>query len=127
MDKLELAQVTVGRGSFQKKLAPGTYSIPIELLNGGRSESTKQYTSAGYMKETSMAGGCFPGNATLVIHKDGTATLTTATQAIEAMGMLDAANDWTVYENTQNYLDGNATATSGNRYKIGRASCRERV
>lgn len=92
MDKLELAQVTVGRGSFQKKLAPGTYSIPIELLNGGRSESTKQYTSAGYMKETSMAGGCFPGNATLVIHKDGTATLTTATQAIEAMGMSDAAN-----------------------------------
>ena len=59
----------------------------------------------------------FPGNATFVIHKDGTATLTTATQAIEAMGMLDAANDWTVYENTQNYLDGNATATSGNRYK----------
>lgn len=117
MDKLELAQVTVGRGSFQKKLAPGTYSIPIELLNGGRSESTKQYTSAGYMKETSMAGGCFPGNATLVIHKDGTATLTTATQAIEAMGMSDAANDWTVYESTQNYLDGNATATSGNRYK----------
>ncbi len=117
MDKLELAQVTVGRGSFQKKLAPGTYSIPIELLNGGRSESTKQYTSAGYMKETSMAGGCFPGNATLVIHKDGTATLTTATQAITAMGMSDAANDWTVYENTQNYLDGNATATSGNRYK----------
>lgn len=117
MDKLELAQVTVGRGSFQKKLAPGTYRIPIELLNGGRSESTKQYTSAGYMKETSMAGGCFPGNATLVIHKDGTATLTTATQAIEAMGMSDAANDWTVYESTQNYLDGNATATSGNRYK----------
>ena len=108
MDKLELAQVT---------LAPGTYSIPIELLNGGRSESTKQYTSAGYMKETSMAGGCFPGNATLVIHKDGTATLTTATQAITAMGMSDAANDWTVYESTQNYLDGNATATSGNRYK----------
>ena len=117
MDKLELAQVTVGRGSFQKKLAPGTYSIPIELLNGGRSESTKQYTSAGYMKETSMAGGCFPGNATLVIHKDGTATLTTATQAIEAMGMSDAANDWTVYESTQNYLDGKANATSGNRYK----------
>lgn len=117
MDKLELAQVTVGRGSFQKKLAPGTYRIPIELLNGGRSESTKQYTSAGYMKETSMAGGCFPGNATLVIHKDGTATLTTATQAITAMGMSDAANDWTVYESTQNYLDGKANATSGNRYK----------
>lgn len=69
------------------------------------------------MKETSMAGGCFPGNATLVIHKDGTATLTTATQAIEAMGMSDAANDWTVYESTQNYLDGKANATSGNRYK----------
>ena len=33
-------EVTVGRGNFQKKLAPGTYSLPIELLNGGKSETT---------------------------------------------------------------------------------------
>ena len=32
-------EVTVGRGNFQKKLAPGTYSLPIELLNGGKSRN----------------------------------------------------------------------------------------
>lgn len=80
-------EVTVGRGNFQKKLAPGTYSLPIELLNGGKSETTNQYTSANYMSQVSMAAGCFTGNATLVIHEDGTATLTTGVQAISAMGM----------------------------------------
>ncbi len=118
MDELQVAQVTVGRGSFEKKLTPGTYSLPIELLNGGKAESTKDYTSANYMSVTSMAGGCFPDNATLVVHEDGSATLTTAAQAITAMGMSDAASDWTVYENTQDYLNGTATADAGNRFKV---------
>ncbi len=119
MDKLVKVsnEVTVGRGNFQKKLAPGTYSLPIELLNGGHSESTQQYTSGDYMKHTSMAAGCFTGNATLVIHEDGTATLTTGVQAITAMGMTGAASDWTIYENTQNYLEGKATPTTGARFK----------
>ena len=110
-------EVTVGRGNFQKKLAPGTYSLPIELLNGGKSETTNQYTSANYMSQVSMAAGCFTGNATLVIHEDGTATLTTGVQAISAMGMTGAASDWTIYENTQDYLDGTANATTGARFK----------
>lgn len=118
MDELQVAQVTVGRGSFEKKLTPGTYSLPIELLNGGKADSTKDYTSANYMSVTSMAGGCFPDNATLVIHEDGSATLTTAAQAISAMGMSDAASDWTVYENTQDYLNGTASADVGNRFKV---------
>lgn len=116
MDELQVAQVTVGRGSFEKKLTPGTYSLPIELLNGGKADSTKDYTSANYMSVTSMAGGCFPDNATLVIHEDGSATLTTAAQAISAMGMSDAASDWTVYENTQDYLNGTASADVGNPF-----------
>lgn len=110
-------EVTVGRGNFEKKLAPGTYSLPIELLNGGKSDSTNQYTSANYMTQLSMAAGCFTGNATLVIHEDGTATLTTGVQAITAMGMTGAASDWTIYENTQDYLDGAANPTKGARFK----------
>ena len=110
-------EVTVGRGNFEKKLAPGTYSLPIELLNGGKSDSTNQYTSANYMTQLSMAGGCFTGNATLVIHEDGTATLTAGVQAITAMGMTGAASDWTIYENTQDYLDGAANPTKGARFK----------
>ena len=110
-------EVTVGRGNFEKKLAPGTYSLPIELLNGGKSDSTNQYTSANYMTQLSMAGGCFTGNATLVIHEDGAATLTAGVQAITAMGMTGAASDWTIYENTQDYLDGAANPTKGARFK----------
>lgn len=110
-------EVTVGRGNFEKKLAPGTYSLPIELLNGGRAEATNQYTSANYMTQLSMAAGCFTGNATLVIHEDGTATLTTGVQAISAMGMAGAASDWTIYENTQDYLDGKANSKTGARFK----------
>lgn len=110
-------EVTVGRGNFEKKLAPGTYSLPIELLNGAKSDSTNQYTSANYMTQLSMAGGCFTGNATLVIHEDGTATLTAGVQAITAMGMTGAASDWAIYENTQDYLDGAANPTKGARFK----------
>lgn len=110
-------EVTVGRGNFEKKLAPGTYSLPIELLNGAKSDSTNQYTSANYMTQLSMAAGCFTGNATLVIHEDGTATLTAGVQAITAMGMTGAASDWTIYENTQDYLDGAANPTKGARFK----------
>lgn len=110
-------EVTVGRGNFEKKLAPGTYSLPVELLNGAKSDSTNQYTSANYMTQLSMAGGCFTGNATLVIHEDGTATLTAGVQAITAMGMTGAASDWTIYENTQDYLDGAANPTKGARFK----------
>ena len=110
-------EVTVGRGNFEKKLAPGTYSLPIELLNGGKSDSTNQYTSANYMTQLSMAAGCFTENATLVIHEDGTATLTAGVQAITAMGMTGAASDWTIYENTQDYLDGAANPTKGARFK----------
>lgn len=126
MDKLETAmdklvpvsnEATVGRGNFQKKLAPGTYSIPIKLLNGGKSESTNQYTSADYMTKVSMADGCFVDNtATIVIHEDGTATFTAGVQAITAMGMTGAASEWTIYESTQDYLDGIANSSTGARY-----------
>lgn len=117
MDALVENSIVVGRGNFVKKLAPGTYSLPIELLNGGHAEATKDYTSADYLKHTSMAAGCFTGNATLVIHEDGTATLTTGVQAISAMGMTGAASDWTIYENTQDYLDGKANSSHGARFK----------
>lgn len=108
--------VTVGRGSFQKKLKPGTYSLPIEILHSGKSSVTNQYTVSNYMTYTSMAKGCFTGNATVVIHEDGTATLTTGVQAITAMGVSGAASDWTIYASTQDFLDGKANSTTGVRY-----------
>ena len=120
MDKLVPVsnEVTVGRGSVQRKLAPGTYSLPVELLNGGRAEATKDYTSGNYMSQVSMAHGCFVNDtATLVIHEDGTATFTAGVQAIKAMGTEGAASDWTLYENTQDYLDGKANSKTGARFK----------
>ena len=123
MDKLVAVsvQVTVGRGDFVKKLSAGTYSLPIELLNAGHIASTNEYTSADYMKHTSMAAGCFKGNATLVIHEDGTATLTTAVGAVSSdkLGATrsDGADDWTIYENTQDFLSGKANSKTGARYK----------
>lgn len=117
MDALVATGIIVGRGNYEMKLTPGTYKLPIELLNGGRADATNQYTTADYMSYTSMAAGCFgTDGATLVIHEDGTATLTTKVQAIKAMGMEGAASEWTIYENTQDYLDGKANSQTGTRF-----------
>lgn len=114
-------EVTVGRGDFAKKLTPGTYSLPIDLLNAGHIESTQQYTTKDYMKHTSMASGCFTGEATLVIHEDGTATLTTGLGAVtsDALGTAQSggADDWSIYESTQDFLNGDANSSKGARYK----------
>ena len=123
MDKLIAVsmKVTVGRGDFVKKLTPGTYSLPINLLNAGHIDATQQYTTKDYMKHTSMASGCFTGDATLVIHEDGTATLTTGLGAVtsDALGSAQSggADDWSIYENTQDFLNGTANSAKGARYK----------
>lgn len=123
MDKLIAVsmEVTVGRGDFVKKLTPGTYSLPIDLLNAGHIDATQQYTTKDYMKHTSMASGCFTGDATLVIHEDGTATLTTGLGAVtsDALGFAQSggADDWSIYENTQDFLNGTANSAKGARYK----------
>ena len=123
MDKLIVVsmEVTVGRGDFVKKLTPGTYSLPINLLNAGHIDATQQYTTKDYMKHTSMASGCFTGDATLVIHEDGTATLTTGLGAVtsDALGSAQSggADDWSIYENTQDFLNGTANSAKGARYK----------
>lgn len=123
MDKLIAVsmEVTVGRGDFVKKLTPGTYSLPIDLLNAGHIDATQQYTTKDYMKHTSMAFGCFTGDATLVIHEDGTATLTTGLGAVtsDALGSAQSggADDWSIYENTQDFLNGTANSAKGARYK----------
>ena len=123
MDKLIAVsmEVTVGRGDFVKKLTPGTYSLPIDLLNAGHIDATQQYTTKDYMKHTSMASGCFTGDATLVIHEDGTATLTTGLGAVtsDALGSAQSggADDWSIYENTQDFLNGTANSAKGARYK----------
>ena len=123
MDKLIAVsmEVTVGRGDFVKKLTPGTYSLPINLLNAGHIDATQQYTTKDYMKHTSMASGCFTGDATLVIHEDGTTTLTTGLGAVtsDALGSAQSggADDWSIYENTQDFLNGTANSAKGARYK----------
>ena len=123
MDKLIAVsmEVTVGRGDFVKKLTPGTYSLPINLLNAGHIDATQQYTTKDYMKHTSMASGCFTGDATLVIHEDGTATLTTGLGAVtsDALGSAQSggADDWSIYENTQDFLNGTENSAKGSRYK----------
>ena len=123
MDKLVAVsvEVTVGRGDFQQKLTPGIYSLPIDLLNAEHIASTNEYTSKDYMKHTSMASGCFTGDATLVIHEDGSATLTTGLGAVssDALGTAQSggADDWTIYESTQDFLDGKANSTHVARFK----------
>lgn len=68
-----------------------------------------------------MASGCFTGDATLVIHEDGTATLTTGLGAVtsDALGSAQSggADDWSIYENTQDFLNGTANSAKGARYK----------
>ena len=69
------------------------------------------------MSQVSMAHGYFiDDTATIVIHEDGTATFTAGVQAITAMGLTGAASDWTIYESTQDYLDGIANSSTGARY-----------
>lgn len=61
------------------------------------------------------------GDATLVIHEDGTATLTTGLGAVssDALGTAQSggADDWTIYENTQAFLNGEANSITGVRFK----------
>lgn len=118
IEKLEAVSVTVtvGRGDFEQKLTPGTYSLPIDLLNAGHITSTKEFTSLDYMSHTSMAAGCFPEAATLVIHEDGTATITAPLTYIHYTGQDGAADDWSIYENTQDFLDGKANSSTGARF-----------
>lgn len=107
--------IVVGRGVFQKTLTPGTYSLPVELLNGSKVADSNEYTSANYMSYKSAAAGCFSGPATLVIHEDGSATISVGVQAISNLGLTDAATDWTVYESTEDFFAGKSSTCV--RYK----------
>lgn len=107
--------IVVGRGTFQKTLTPGTYSLPVELLNGSKVADSNEYTSANYMSYKSAAAGCFSGPATLVIHEDGSATISVGVQAISNLGLTDAATDWTVYESTEDFFAGKSSTCV--RYK----------
>ena len=111
MEKLEkvVNEVTVGRGQFEQKLTPGSYSLPVELLNGSKIKDSDYYTSADYMTYTSAAAGCFSGPATLVIHEDGTATMTVGIQAISAFGENCAASEWSIYEDTEAFFAGKSS------------------
>lgn len=72
-----------------------------------------------------MAAGCFgDGKATLVVHEDGTATITTAVQAVSSdkLGATqsDAATEWTIYEDTEAFL----SSSSGKSTSINRVYAR---
>ena len=112
-DTQEYAEGTFGfgrnaSGDTIKQLAPGTYSVPVALLNGGKVSQTSNYTMAYSEMVTnysSMAGSCINGPATLVVHEDGSATISIGLQAVSAFGQSGSASDWTIYTDTAKYME----------------------
>ena len=112
-DTQEYAEGTFGfgrnsSGETIKQLAPGTYSVPVALLNGGKVSQTSNYTMA-YSEMvanySSMAGSCINGPATLTVHEDGSATISIGLQAVSAFGQNGSASDWTIYTDTAKYME----------------------
>ena len=112
-DTQEYAEGTFGfgrnsSGETIKQLAPGTYSVPVALLNGGKVSQTSNYTMAYSEMVTnysSMAGSCINGPATLTVHEDGSATISIGLQAVSAFGQNGSASDWTIYTDTAKYME----------------------
>ena len=112
-DTQEYAEGTFGFGRSSsgetiKQLAPGTYSVPVALLNGGKVSQTSNYTMAYSEMVTnysSMAGSCINGPATLTVHEDGSATISIGLQAVSAFGQNGSASDWTIYTDTAKYME----------------------
>ena len=112
-DTQEYAEGTFGFGRSSsgetiKQLAPGTYSVPVALLNGGKVSQTSNYTMAYSEMVTnysSMAGSCINGPATLTVHEDGSATISIGLQAVSAFGQSGSASDWTIYTDTAKYME----------------------
>ena len=87
----------VGKGSAQTEVTPGTYSTTIKLQKSNTDMDAEDYLDD---SKTSMAGKCIDGPASIVIHKDGTATMSVALKAISAMGMTGWASDWKIAQNS---------------------------
>ncbi|ORX51106.1 hypothetical protein BCR36DRAFT_583165 [Piromyces finnis] len=73
-------------GTLEKKLAPGTYTVPIKLMNATDIETP------------SMASDCVPCAAILVISDDGKAELKTRVLEVVIGKASDVATEWKVFQ-----------------------------
>ena len=72
---------TFGSGSSEVKLAAGTYNVPIKLLKADLSGE-------------SMANSCIEQSGEIVVHSDGSATMSVGLKSM--MGVY--AKDWLIYQ-----------------------------
>lgn len=94
-----------GGGSAKTQLATGTYQVKIKMQNASRVDlEADDYFSDQY---TSMAGTCINGPATLIVHEDGTASVTVNLQAVTiqmgGQNITAWASDWYIYQGFENY------------------------
>lgn len=105
----------VGKGAAQTEVTPGTYSTTVKLQKDGTDIDAENYLDD---SKTSMAGSCINGPATIVIHKDGTATMTLGLRAVSAFGLTGWASDWKIVSGSGDTAARIDEAFEGNPTKI---------
>lgn len=91
-----------GQGKARRELTPGTYSVPVKLQKGTADMEADNYFAD---SSTSMAGTCINGPASVVVHKDGSATMTVKLQAVSVMQSSGWASSWNIYQSFEAYIN----------------------
>ena len=100
---------TLGTGDYAKELAPATYSVPMKMF-----KFTTDTSKEGYFENDSnksMAGSCVSEPASVIIHEDGTATVTVKLGTVSFAGAQGFGSEWSVYQDYDAARTGLSTVT----------------
>ena len=118
-ESAENVKYTFGYGNSQVELEPGTYTTTVRMLNAYRTDMTEDdYLDDSHL---SMAKGAIKDEkGTIVVHKDGTATMTLNLDKVHGGDVYCYGEDWTIYQSPSEFL--NTTANNDRDDKIRRVS-----
>lgn len=100
---------TLGTGDYAKELAPATYSVPMKMFKFSTDTSKEGYFENDSNK--SMAGGCVSEPASVVVHEDGTATVTVNLGTVSFAGAQGFGSEWSVYQDYDAARTSSSTVT----------------
>ena len=99
----------LGTGTYANTLAPATYSVPLKMFKFSTNTSNEGYFEDN--SNLSMAGSCVSEPATIVLHEDGTATMTVKLGTVSFAGAQGYGSDWSIYQDYDNARTSSATVT----------------
>ena len=99
----------LGTGIYANTLAPATYSVPLKMFKFSTNTSNEGYFEDD--SNLSMAGSCVSEPATIVLHEDGTATMTIKLGTVSFAGAQGYGSDWSIYQDYDNARISSANVT----------------